>query len=99
MFDSGVDRTPRGAERGGVHRGGEDIRQYIAAGPVVHDDAGAHQETDQRQPRPALSRPSVSVLLRRRRRRRRHRRSLRKTATVLSTIIFPLTTQKLFCLT
>lgn len=59
----GVDRAPGGSERGSVHGGCEDIRQHIAAGPVVHRHTRAHQETDQRQPRPALNSKQTKTYL------------------------------------
>uniref|UniRef100_A0AC11DQW3 NSF attachment protein alpha n=1 Tax=Ovis aries TaxID=9940 RepID=A0AC11DQW3_SHEEP len=37
-------RSPRGAERGQLHRGGEGVRLHLPAGPVAHHHAAAHQE-------------------------------------------------------
>ena len=55
----GTDRTFGRAKRGRLHRSGQKLRQHIATGSVVYNDACAHQETNQRQPRPALSQSQV----------------------------------------
>lgn len=39
---AGIDRALGGAERRRVHRGSEELRQHIATGSVVYNDARAH---------------------------------------------------------
>ncbi|XP_036689270.1 alpha-soluble NSF attachment protein isoform X1 [Balaenoptera musculus] len=50
--------SPRGTERGQLHRGGEGVRRHLQAGPVAHHHAAAHQEDDPgRRGGPALGPP------------------------------------------